>query len=345
MKNWLIRTTNNQILGPVSKQKIYELIRSGKLEDEDEISSGNGYWFWVKEEDLVEKFIIGDVPQDFNPVSESETVLVKRENPQKTQTFGNRKGESLSNQSAEEGVSIPNQQDLMYPDDEEHDDITRVTSLGGVQEETSDVTEFIKLDEDDEGPDNDATIELSLDSLDLSQSNITKDKDEELKLPEEQDLEFPEIEEVEEAALPDSEDLDYPELEEEIEITDGSLSSEKEEKPKIKKREKSEISLDKEEVSEKPVMVSKRKLKVEKPAAEKKSAPKKLGSNKKRQKRRGIDIYFLYFFFITLIILVSVTFYYKKILGKPIPFFSIVSELIINQAQAQTSNLGTKKKL
>jgi len=74
-KNWLIRTKNNHILGPVTKEKVRELFENGSIKGDDEICSGNGYWFFVREKDLVEKYLLSDNEQDFNPVSEAETVL------------------------------------------------------------------------------------------------------------------------------------------------------------------------------------------------------------------------------------------------------------------------------
>ena len=44
-RNWLIRTTQNQILGPVAKAKLLEFLQKGALGLNDEVSSGNGYWF------------------------------------------------------------------------------------------------------------------------------------------------------------------------------------------------------------------------------------------------------------------------------------------------------------
>ena len=74
-RNWLIRTGQNQILGPVSKDKIKDLISSGSLDLEDEVCSGNGYWFKIKENDLVDKYLHGDYIQGFNPVSEAKNIL------------------------------------------------------------------------------------------------------------------------------------------------------------------------------------------------------------------------------------------------------------------------------
>ncbi len=78
-KDWLIRTHHNQILGPVSKEKIKNLINENTLTGEDEITCGNGFWFKIKERDLVEKYVFGDFVQGFNPVSEAEDVLTATE--------------------------------------------------------------------------------------------------------------------------------------------------------------------------------------------------------------------------------------------------------------------------
>ena len=74
-KNWLIRTKSNHILGPVSKEKVVELYQNGSIKPDDEICSGNGYWFFIRESDLVEKYLKGPTPQGFNPISEAKDVL------------------------------------------------------------------------------------------------------------------------------------------------------------------------------------------------------------------------------------------------------------------------------
>lgn len=83
-RNWLIRTAQNQILGPVAKQKLLEFIQKGALGMMDEVTSGNGYWFSLKEKELVEKYLHGDLPQGYNPISESRSVLSRKDNPDKT---------------------------------------------------------------------------------------------------------------------------------------------------------------------------------------------------------------------------------------------------------------------
>src|SRR5690349_5462118 len=83
-RNWLIRTSQNQILGPVAKQKLLEFIQKGALGMMDEVTSGNGYWFSLKEKELVEKYLHGDLPQGYNPISESRSVVSRKDNPDKT---------------------------------------------------------------------------------------------------------------------------------------------------------------------------------------------------------------------------------------------------------------------
>ena len=70
-KNWLIRTKSNHILGPVSKEKVLELYHNGSILPDDEICSGNGYWFFIREQELVEKYLLGAENQGFNPLSET----------------------------------------------------------------------------------------------------------------------------------------------------------------------------------------------------------------------------------------------------------------------------------
>lgn len=84
-KNWLIRTRQNQVLGPVSREKIIELVEKGTIDPNDEICSGNGYWFYVKEKELLDLFLYQNQSQDYNPVSEVVSILsVERKEELKT---------------------------------------------------------------------------------------------------------------------------------------------------------------------------------------------------------------------------------------------------------------------
>ncbi len=74
-KNWLIRTKSNHILGPITKDKVLELYHNGSIKPDDEVCSGNGYWFFIREDDLIERFLTGSDVQGFNPISEAKDVL------------------------------------------------------------------------------------------------------------------------------------------------------------------------------------------------------------------------------------------------------------------------------
>lgn len=74
-KNWLIRTRSNHILGPITKDKVLELYHNGSIKSEDEICSGNGFWFFIREKELVNKYLLGNEVQSFNPISEAKDVL------------------------------------------------------------------------------------------------------------------------------------------------------------------------------------------------------------------------------------------------------------------------------
>ncbi len=68
-KNWLIRTRTNHILGPVSRDKVIELLKKNSLQMEDELTSGDGFWFYIREQELIDKYIYGDEVQPFHPMS------------------------------------------------------------------------------------------------------------------------------------------------------------------------------------------------------------------------------------------------------------------------------------
>lgn len=73
-KNWLIRTKSCHILGPVSREKVIELLQNGSIKPEDEICSGNGFWIWLRETEMVERYLFGNEKQSFNPISEAPDV-------------------------------------------------------------------------------------------------------------------------------------------------------------------------------------------------------------------------------------------------------------------------------
>ncbi|MGZ3787587.1 MAG: hypothetical protein ACXVLQ_03650, partial [Bacteriovorax sp.] len=76
------------------------------------------YWFSLKEKHLVEKYLHGDVPQGYNPISESKSVLSRRDNPDKTTSLNTAPANKTQVMRAgkEEAAVIPASSDLEYPD-------------------------------------------------------------------------------------------------------------------------------------------------------------------------------------------------------------------------------------
>ena len=58
---WLIRTADNWIAGPYTKQQVCEMIRDQKLSAEDEVCPSNGFWFYLSERQEVVKQLGADV--------------------------------------------------------------------------------------------------------------------------------------------------------------------------------------------------------------------------------------------------------------------------------------------
>jgi hypothetical protein len=121
-RTWLIRTKQNKILGPVSKEKVIELVNSGSLTADDEVCSGNGYWFWIKEKDLVQKYLFDGTPQGFNPVAEAHTSLANvGAAPVAPESFEApvQRAPEVSSSDEEEPTLFPDEDDLDFPDIED----------------------------------------------------------------------------------------------------------------------------------------------------------------------------------------------------------------------------------
>lgn len=361
-RTWLIRTKQNKILGPVSKEKIIELVNSGSLTDDDELCSGNGYWFWVKEKELLEKYVLGNTPQGFNPVAEADTSLAnvgaKAVEPESFEAPVNQpvSPEVAVPESGEEPTLFPEEDDLDYPEEitpskaeasnsllDEILDIkppTQEKKEAPISVSSSDESdeEILLPDEDDlEFPDiappGEAPVveDIQIEKPSSSEELVVAQDDEPLVLPEEDDLEYPDM-------SPSEPKVEAPAVSEDI---DDILSSEKAEIesleiPKIEEEspDSEETNLA-EEVAEAPQEMPKPKKKKRK-RKKKKSAPVK--APPKRNDR--VMIYALVL--VILVILYGVYFYYTSILGQSFvlkkydPFF--------NEAQAQEKIESVKKK-
>ena len=80
-KNWLIRSIDNKIYGPISKSKLIDLINSGKINNFDELCKANSYWFYLSEKNEVKKFLGLDLESetDESPGSVTEDLEPKIE--------------------------------------------------------------------------------------------------------------------------------------------------------------------------------------------------------------------------------------------------------------------------
>lgn len=188
-KNWLIRTKAKRILGPITKSKVLEFYENGSFSPEDEITSGNGYWFQISEKDLLEQYLLGDLVQPFNPITECDTVLALAD------SSGDKTG-SLKPKTAPE--TQPNVKKEAMPDDTllpDEDDL----AFPGSSEEAS-----VPSGEDEDYPD----------LPDSPQDNVTKTV---TAVANDDDFEPTKTlvkpsEESEEVVLPDEDDLGFPEM-------------------------------------------------------------------------------------------------------------------------------------
>lgn len=185
-KNWLIRTKNRQILGPVTKEKLLEFVKKGALSPQDEVTSGNGYWFYINEKDLVDKYLFGDVPQTFNPISEAPSVLSIQVDKEHTGTINpglkeDKRGTLTKSSKPVEQTALPSDDDLAYPD---FDNFEFAETPRVDDDKAPDSTQIVQLDKKEEKREPVKSKERApLSALDL---------DEETNLPCEEDLEYPE---------------------------------------------------------------------------------------------------------------------------------------------------------
>lgn len=60
---WLIRTADNWIAGPYTKDQVRTMVLEAKLTLEDEVCPSNGYWFYLSEPEHVRQFLGVEVPK------------------------------------------------------------------------------------------------------------------------------------------------------------------------------------------------------------------------------------------------------------------------------------------
>ncbi len=304
-KNWLIRTKKRQILGPVTKQKVIEFVQKGALSDDDEVTSGNGYWFSISEKNLLDKYVHGDLPQSFNPISEAPNVLTIKEESNHTSSLN---PDTMPNEqerpgaSKEEVATMPNADTSSNEDDSGPSILPSDDDLG-----------FPDMDEPQEEtklPDNSELDYPDMVSAEPIQAapvvNIAK------KLPASQVV----VEELsqksdEDAILPKGSDLEYPSIEEDISFKVATENSDEDSTQEIPPEIVQEIREPEADLQFSEVPVSEEA--VPKKKVKKKSKTKK---NRKTPKKRNDAAYLVVFFTLVAIALSGVYYYYTKILNK-----------------------------
>lgn len=335
-KNWLIRTKQKQILGPVTKEKLISFVEKGALGPEDEVMSGNGYWFALKEKELLDKYLLGDIPQSFDPISEAKTVLsvskTKKEgtsslypNPdplklKKEQLAQEQQADSLD--SNEEKVLVPDEEELAYPD------VGDVGDVGSSATPTNDDLEY--PDFGDIPPDDEPQTQvLKLDSS-LSEKKATPEDRSSLVNEIENDAADDSLG-VEDSTdwdgnLPAQEDLEYPDFggpdlkagpQVESESTPGP-----EPEPEAIPPEQPEVD----------------RIPVKKKSAKQTTRKKKVIEAPKRN-----DRYLFYILALVVLLTLGVFYYYRKILNKPFPLIGAVVTSAHAQSLVQDPS-GLKKK-
>jgi hypothetical protein len=287
-RNWLIRTFQKQILGPVSKQKLLEFIQKGSVGVTDEICSGNGYWFSLQEKELIERYLKGDVPQSFNPVSEAQTVYAYKANQDVTKSLNSAPANNRStDQVKSDKINLPGSDDLEYPD------VTQVTTL---------VAEY---------PD----ITIIAHAPTLTAAIIKKEP---VSVPKP-------VSTTTAPVLPQAADLDYPDMEEprefKVEIpVELKLETTSEVIPPAppisKQKENKKSHQEKKLLYEKKPKANLELEKIPEPV-EKPSTPIPRVVAKDLEKRN--DNYLFVIFFVVIVILFGIFFYYREILNKPLP--------------------------
>jgi hypothetical protein len=333
-RNWLIRTNQKQILGPVGKTKVIEFLQKGALGLNDEVMCGNGYWFSIKEKDLVDKYLYGDVPQSYNPISDSKSVLCKRENPDKTMSLNATPANmtSVLKIGQDSTENMPINSDLEYPDITFVFNTTPVTNVKSVSQAAYQDETKLPNPEDLEFPDI-SLIKAAIENAPKAEIHQVMLKEMKIQVAEKVEV----VNNDEPMVYPTDEDLDYPDLTPKPLVKNSAkdfkydLASDsdltlivnpeppKEQNLKAEKIKPSHLNTD-----EKKLLHERKAKVITVPVSNKEEAklPRKVATrtpvpeNLKKQN----DNYLLYILVILILIIVGLFFYYySSILNKPFP--------------------------
>jgi len=77
---WLCRTENNEIIGPLSIEEVRSRIIEKKLGPQDEVCQSGAYWFAVHEVEEVRAFLGIDPPIEARVVPDGATLAITKTN-------------------------------------------------------------------------------------------------------------------------------------------------------------------------------------------------------------------------------------------------------------------------
>lgn len=99
-KDWLIRETNNNIIGPYTRDEVLQKIRSNKIRGKTEICLANNYWFCIDEKSELAKFFkeLADLTKEHE--KEMTATMTRSEMPTQQQF------EAMENASSEQTSMI-----------------------------------------------------------------------------------------------------------------------------------------------------------------------------------------------------------------------------------------------
>lgn len=70
---WLIRTAENRILGPYTRNEVCQFIEQGRLQLNDEVCNANQYWFYLHEHEEIRHQLGIELPKELYPAAEEST--------------------------------------------------------------------------------------------------------------------------------------------------------------------------------------------------------------------------------------------------------------------------------
>lgn len=131
MTDWLVRTAENRLIGPISEAQLRERILAGEFRLEDEICRANDYWISLHERDEVRSRLGIDVPLKRARAGQEDETETGTRTLTDTTLPGRDQAEMASAQSAP--ASRPQVTTMRGPDAEQQSPVLALLlTLGGL---------------------------------------------------------------------------------------------------------------------------------------------------------------------------------------------------------------------